>query len=204
MKKVYYWEQIFLLKSLDDYETLLAGVIQKLLAGHYASADIEKLQHRSKCIFSARINEKARMIFTSIPREGVSSLLILDVLENHEYDQCRFLDNHYIRDFFGRLGEEDIVKIPHPEALELDIQTEEGDLSYQRMHYFQGQMIELSPMQSDILKLAFHLPALIEGEAGSGKTCVGLCALSDYLNSHPGAETKVLYIAPFPHLSNAP
>jgi hypothetical protein len=57
-------------------------VIAQLLHGDYASAGLEQLKAGGKKLSSARINAKARVIFSSMQHAGHSSLLVLDVLEN--------------------------------------------------------------------------------------------------------------------------
>lgn len=199
MKKIYFWEQALLLKGLLDHQALLQNLVEKLLSGEYASTNLEKIQHGEQKIYSARINDKARMIFTNFVKEGQQSLLILDVLENHEYDRCHFLDKQYIKHFFGNLREENISKMALEEEHPFQLDWDQQEFYFQRLHYFQNQWIELNPNQQDALQI--HLPALLEGEAGSGKTCVGLCAMSDYLNKHPAQASKVLYLAPLEHLT---
>lgn len=200
MNKIYYWEQALILKDLVDYQTLLQDVLQKLMNAEYASAGLEQIQHGPQSIYSARINDKARVIFTNFEKMGQKTILILDVLKNHEYERCHFLDKHYIRHFFGNLNPEQLSKAPieHP-AIFKNEPSADG-FYFQKIHYFQNQWIELSPNQHEAMQV--RLPALIEGEAGSGKTCVGLCALSDYLNHHDAEQVQVLYLAPFAHLTS--
>jgi len=198
MKKIYYWEQALILRNLSDYQALLQGVIEKLLMGDYASAGLEQLKHQDKTLYSARINQKARVIFINFIKDKQSSLLILDVLENHEYERCQFLNNQYIKTFLGSITPEELIRCETPEALPIETLTEITEINLQSLHYFQGQMIELTVPQHESLHLP--LPALIEGEAGSGKTCVGLCALSNFLNERLEEDVRVLYLAPFKSL----
>lgn len=192
MSKIYYWEQALIHRSIRDYQALITGVIEQLMQGNYASAGLEQLRAGSKRLYSARINAKARVIFSSIQYAGMTSLLVLDVLENHEYERCLFLESDYLRHFMGNLDKAEIEQIAfgHGDVFELAGAVTETDFA--RVHFFQGEMIHLSPEQNQ--GLSIRLPALIEGEAGSGKTCVGLCALSDKINTD--AQARVLYLAP--------
>lgn len=190
MGKIFYWQQALISKKLDAFQAVIKGVIDQLMQGNYASASLEKLKAGDKKLYSARINGKARVIFSSITHEGQSALLVLDVLENHEYNDCRFLENQYLKRFLGDLSAEDVEEI----AVEhLDFAgTAVAESDFAPVHFFQGEMISLTLEQERSLSIS--LPALIEGEAGSGKTCVGLCALSEKINAD--SDARVLYLAP--------
>lgn len=105
-----------------------------------------------------------------------------------------------MRHFFGKLKPEQLFVVPTEHPTIFENQSVQDDFYFQRLHYFQNQWIELNPHQHEALQVS--LPALIEGEAGSGKTCVGLCALSDYLNHYDAKQVQVLYLAPFAHLTS--
>lgn len=77
MNKIYYWEQALILNCLQDYQILLQDVLQKLLNAEYTAAGLEQIQHGEQSIYSARINDKARMIFTNFEKIGQKSILIL-------------------------------------------------------------------------------------------------------------------------------
>lgn len=199
--------------------------ILSLLQGDYAKADVERLIGH-KQVYSLRLTQQARLLFTLHQVQGKNYLLILDYLPNHDYHKTRFLKYGVLQQYLDKQKEaylqathaaEDeeqslFEKISPQEFVDLvrPIQTEVQNATLDRsvLDFYQQQWIELSGEQQEILELP--LPAVVTGAAGSGKSCIALSLLSaqakGYLDAIPTQDEKeescsLLYVTETPRLA---
>src|SRR3990167_3091783 len=187
-KKVYYWRN-----AIGDVSLITAykNNIDDLINGTYTETDLEKLKNYN--IYSYRLNQRDRLLFTTIKIDGEQYLLVLDVVLSHDYHKSPFLQNQRVlKNFLEKNGEElaaavkdsDFHQADNPMQQPRDEEEEEEEEEEREaaemvvVDYFNQQFIQLSDEQQHALQVP--LPALISGSAGSGKTCVAMVLLADY------------------------
>ena len=205
MPQVYYWRDIIGDSALfAPYK----AEIDQLLAGEYASLSLEKLTHSTQPpIYSIRVNIDTRILFTTY--QGKACLL--DVVLNHDYHKSRFLRNPGVLAAFlttlsdvAPAGAEAIGAMEDFRAIsfaEIDGLSDEGadDSDMVPLEYYQQRLIRLTLRQNEALST--RMPAIIYGLAGSGKTCVALSMLTQYVREHDtGDAFSVLYVSRSPYL----
>lgn len=153
----------------------------------------EKLRGNQR-IYSVRLNQKGRIIYTYFKHEGKLYPLILEADENHDYS-TKYLDGKVYRDFLAKHGQAFIDLIESEPEPEPDPDPESGSssssepsnnnarISFRPIHIIGAQALELSEEQTRITA-----PALVEGPGGSGKTCVAFRLLEQ------NSGEKVLYL----------
>jgi len=207
MPKIFYWRDIIGNdKKFEPYRT----EINQLIAGEYAALSLEKIQRASRTpIYSIRINEDKRILFTTYN----GKICLLDVVLNHDYHKSRFLKNPAILNaFLNRHSEhllasaaetplsgveiEDFVRQEHIEGIEV----ESGNAEPVALYHYQKQMIEFTEKQDSVLRT--ELPLVITGPAGSGKSCVAISMLTNYVHEHADDASlfPIVYAAQSPNL----
>ena len=64
-------------------------VLQQLSVGDFKSADVRKMSNTG--YFRARLNIKDRLLFTIVAVNQKKHLLLLEVIQHHDYAKSRFL-----------------------------------------------------------------------------------------------------------------
>ena len=204
--------------ALGDLALLDAhqDAINNLLQGNYTKKNIEKL--RGHDIYSLRLGDAERLLFTTIKINGEEYLLILDYLPTHDYHKSRFLRSGVLRDYLEKNAEayQEVVREQFVfEAVAEDQYQErmravgiaENANPPDVLDYYQQRIIALNAYQKEALKV--KPPTLISGVAGSGKSSVALSLLVEYIGSQGNAileeeeaPRRVLYVSQSPHLVN--
>ena len=181
MATIYYWRgAVGDARFLDEHQK----DIQKLISNTYSPGDLEMLKgHRD--IFSYRLSRRERLLFTTIDVNGHRYLLLLEHLPTHDYQKSRFLHsgvlNRYLIAHEGFLAAK--PEFEPVDGLDLGLQAPDiEDKAAIGLDYYHQEFIQLSGFQQDALQMP--LPAIISGVAGSGKSCVAMTLLSDYVLKH--------------------
>jgi hypothetical protein len=198
MPKIYYWRDV--IGDNEQFEPYLSD-INRLIAGQYRALSLEKLQRGAlPSIFSIRVGKEksTRILFTQYK----SSICLLDVVLNHDYDKSRFLKHPAIlKAFLKKMGDDLPAIDPIPsepsiefaEHLHLDgIEASSTDLiAMTPLSKYQDHLIEFNIDQNQTLEKP--LPHILLGPAGSGKTCVALSMLSKHTLKHykPGSAPAI-------------
>lgn len=140
-------------------------VLQQLTTGDFKSADVRKMSNTG--YYRARLNIKDRLLFTVASDNNKKYLLLLEVIQHHDYAKSRFLRG-------AQLPDEDSL---HP--LERIEDVQQGDiklLNYinesDRSIHVLNKFISFDDTQQAIFQV--HPPLIIIGSAGSGKTVLVL------------------------------
>lgn len=194
---IFYWNGIL---DPSGFSSEYSETIEKIVNGNYQSTDFEKLLGHN--VYSARINQSDRLLFATIQVNGKPYLMLLDVVLNHDYAKSRFLKpavlKHYLELHGKAISEELIGKHfethqgPHP----VPINNEENNqgVHYSRIDFYNHKFIELDADQLDAGTKA-TLPLIISGAPGSGKSCIALLLLGQFVKSSFDKEDyPILYV----------
>ena len=200
MTKLYY-----LRGALGDTRLLEEHLepIKKLLSGDYITGNLEKLNGHN--VYSYRLSDRARLLFAIHEFEGRPCLVVLDYLPTHDYHKSRFLRPGVLKNYLER-QEADYSLIakadfsPYTGTNKLPVFTLSGTADevpeLAVADYYQQRLITLNLEQQEAFSVS--LPALVSGVAGSGKSCVALSLLTDYLSKHPRSkedDQPLLYVS---------
>ncbi|MGI8636902.1 MAG: hypothetical protein ACR2KZ_16025, partial [Segetibacter sp.] len=140
-------------------------VLQQLTRGDFKSADVRKMTNTG--YYRARLTIKDRLLFTLASYNQKKYLLLLEVIQHHDYAKSRFLRG-------AQLPPEEAMQ---PLARAEDVpQNEIKQLNYinESVHsiHVLNKFISFDDTQQAIFGV--HPPLIIIGSAGSGKTVLVL------------------------------
>lgn len=203
--KVFYWHGIL---DPGNLSALYGDIIEKLVDGNYVGLNLEKLAGHS--VYSVRINNSDRLLFTTITVKNQPYLMLLDEVLNHDYAKSRFLKpsvlKHYL-ELHGRVISEKLVnehfkKIEEAICFLPEKTKKKPSIEYLRIDYCNQKFIELSELQRNIAtKMA--LPLILSGVPGSGKSCIALLILGQYVESNIDNEYPILYVTESEQLASS-
>ena len=195
-RKIYYWRgAIGDVRLLDEHKSAM----ERLINQTYAHSDLEILKgHRD--IYSYRLNQTARLLFTTIERGGQRYLLLLEHLPTHDYAKSRFLKSRVLTRYLSNHDEEiTSVALEFEQATKLPFLTEKShsleESTAIAVDYYQHEFIQLSDNQEKALNMP--LPLLVSGVAGSGKSCVAITLISNVVHSldnDDAIQLPILYV----------
>ena len=195
VRKVFYWNGIVDPRGLSEqYE----DVVGKLIEGNYAGLDLEKL--RGHDVYSVRINQSDRLLFTTIMVNGEPYLMLLDEVLNHDYAKSRFLKpavlKHYL-ELHGKAISEDLISTHFESCAKLTATPaapSTKEIQYSRIDFYNQKFIELDAGQLNAVTKT-RLPLIISGAPGSGKSCIALLILGHYVETHGiNKNESILYV----------
>ena len=178
--------------------------IDRILLGDYTNKNIEKL--RGHDVYSLRLGDAERLLFTTIGIDGRDYLLVLDYLPTHDYHKSKFLRSGVLSRYKEKvtpasaMAEEQGFERVEPGHLAERFRGFQPEALPERrseaLDYYREKWIVLNAIQNEALSIA--LPAVISGAAGSGKSCVALSLLSTYastlIEDEAGPERRLLYV----------
>jgi ankyrin repeat protein len=193
LMKINYW------KGARGSETLLQthkDTITNILNGDFTGGQLEKLRGFSDpIVYSFRMNQADRLLFTTHHEH----LLVLDYIENHDYQKSSFLKRGVLKRHLSTLEEIDyFAPLDETEALP-PFSHEEGESV--GLDYYNHQFIQLGTEQEDILNTT-RLPLILNGAPGSGKTYLSLSFLEKKCREL-GDDARLLYVSKNPLLVDA-
>src|SRR6266536_2800854 len=140
-------------------------VLEQLSKGDFKSADVRKMTNNG--YYRARLNIKDRLLFTLASYNEKKYLVLLEVIQHHDYAKSRFLRGALLP------GEDDMLSITNVSDLKnadikrLNYVNESG----KSIHVL-NKFISFDDEQQAVF--GFHPPLIIIGSAGSGKTVLVL------------------------------
>lgn len=140
-------------------------VLLQLSKGDFKSADVRKMTNTG--YYRARLSIKDRLLFTLVSYNQKKYLLLLEVIENHDYSKSRFLRGAQLpcEEALQPLARAEDV--PQSDVKTLNYINESG----QSIHVL-NKFISFDDTQQAIFQV--HPPLIIIGSAGSGKTVLVL------------------------------
>jgi hypothetical protein len=162
-------------------------VRQAIERDDFRSAQVKKLVNLSHGKFyRAKLDYADRLLFSTVRYQGEVYALLLEVIENHDYDKSRFLRGVAV----------DEERIPDIEAAEAQANAEPVRYlhpQHRRVHWL-DKAISFDDAQQSIYQLS--APLIIVGSAGSGKTALTL----EKMKHTPG---DVLYVTHSAYLAQS-
>lgn len=140
-------------------------VLQQLSNGDFKSADVRKMSNTG--YYRARLNIKDRLLFTIVCANHKKYLLLLEVIQHHDYAKSRFLRGAQLPDEDALLPLAKIEDVQQGDIKDLNYINGSG----QSIHVL-NKFISFDDTQKAIFQL--HPPLIIIGSAGSGKTVLVL------------------------------
>lgn len=172
---------------------------EMLLAGQSKSVRLEKLKNTDKKpVYSIRLSDCARAILTVSTIQGKKQWVLLSLLEHHEYDRERTLQEGGLTAFFERnrswLAEDGraLQAEDFEPCEETPVEPSTDAIEFSPAYQYQSRFLSLSINQASVLQLS--LPAMITGGAGAGKTLLGFLMWQQYLRANPSA--RILLVSP--------
>ncbi len=175
-----------LLKDDDKLREVIYSVY-KTNTTHGDSA--EKLKGFSS-LYAARLNDTRRLIYTWVEKEGKKHLLLVRLLEDHNYNDLKKnkknLDNL-----------QTIIDKNPDRVQDFPIDTLLPPFVFKKKKY------KLTPQQCYVFKTPF--PMAVSGTPGSGKSSIGLSKIAFFVKNSPVLETPqtILFTAIQPGLTRS-
>ncbi|MEO6744589.1 MAG: ankyrin repeat domain-containing protein [Caldimonas sp.] len=144
----------------------------------FRAAQVKKLANVGHGKFyRARLDDTSRLLFSLVRYRDSVYALMLEVIEQHAYDKCRFL----------RGAEVDEAKILDVEAVDAAADAEPVRYLHPERHSIQllDKVISFDDAQEAVYRMP--APLIVVGSAGSGKTALSLEKLKH-------ADGEVLYV----------
>ena len=190
-QKIYYWKGCVNQARFVDYQK----TIDQVLFGDYQSADLDlKTLKNASRVYTARINDADRLLFKTLVVDGQPQMLLLDVITNHDYTKSKYFRRHAAQTPSATLPEWDAI-----ESQELwfakPVQGKRCDHDYTLIpvYDYNQQFITFNADQDDAL--VAPLPMILSGPPGSGKTCVAMAMLTQFMQGRDvSVSKKVLYV----------
>jgi ankyrin repeat protein len=162
-------------------------------------AHLEKLHTRHLTqgqLYSLRVNNEIRLIFNPVKRKGEQIWLLIDVFENHQYQELLNKNNNWLSKCIKKTLEitaEEIEK-----AKDIQVKEDSG------IEFHHNQFILLDKHQKKAK--ASTLPAIFTGAPGSGKSALAVLCAAQYIKQNQGAleqKHRLLILTQSENLSNA-
>lgn len=178
---ILYWDGIVANKELaEKYKS----VLQKIIEGNYKEANLDLKKLPNHKVFSVRVNDSDRLLFTIVKgQDKLSYLLLLGEVKNHDYHKSPFLKASVLTAFLEK-NVADILKDAAINEESFKIYTENLfeaveqnlDEPCRPLSFYNKHFIQFNDTQQSVLTSS--LPLVISGAGGSGKSCLAFSLLS--------------------------
>jgi hypothetical protein len=168
-----------------QYERVLANLEANTLSH---GLNIELLRSRAR-VYSVRINQKARLLVAPYRASGKMTWVVLDCLDDHKYYSIYLrMSQDELEQRMLAICETRPFSDPSAQAA-----AEEVGLEPYELVFYQNMVIQLTTEQDEVVHAS--LPLVVNGVAGSGKTCVGLSILRQAALARDEGAPPVVYVA---------
>lgn len=184
----------------DLAESSYAQAIDRLAKQKFLPGDkVERLRTNEMStypIFSMRLSQKGRLLFTYFKHQGVNHPLLLDVLPDHEYDKSKYLNNPKLLETYFKKRRNDYAAEIARHVAEQTAE-EANDEPHKPTKFVAVQIMGAHAIVPDENQAAITLPAIVEGPPGSGKTSVAMGMVAQH------AHERILVVTRSKRLTDA-
>jgi hypothetical protein len=162
-------------------------------------------------LFSARLNDAARILFTlEKDSEDKLCVIIQDVLLTHQYHRSYSLKNLHALKTLNEHSDEvaccitqenlasffpvSIIKID-PKDIAEEALLNDTDILFEKAFVYKDTFVELDDVQSNFIE-SHKLPLVIMGHPGTGKTLLIKRMIEKFIEKSMDDEMRIIYIAP--------
>ncbi len=164
--------------NISPVKKQFSKVVEYLKQGDFKSADVKKMAG-STAFYRAKLDDTNRLLFQFTEYKGVTYLLLLEIILNHDYEKSRFLRGTIV----------DESKLQASATTKNLAVSDKQPLIHinpkSKKFHILDKILSFDDIQEDVFKAP--LPVIIIGSAGSGKTALTL----EKLKQLPG---NVLYV----------
>ncbi len=190
---------IYFDSRIKNSNTEIEDIIKSLVKGEATPGTrLEKLKNHK--VFSLRINDKGRIIFTYTEVNNIKSLVVLEILENHEYDKSKFLKKNVLKRYLEKNQAEIGRLVQNDDFEESTIPDEliepQANVYFEIANENKNSYVIFDEAQQNAFNA--KTPLLIEGPPGSGKTLIAQGFIKQALENN---AQKVLYVSPSANLA---
>ncbi len=212
--KILFWKGCVNPNLFGEHRISIETALDKLATGDYKSADLDlKKSKLQQNLYTAKINDTHRLLWTTVPHQGKPYMLLLDIIEEHEYEKSPYFRRRTSKQSFDRalaarnadtadapitaadfevLTDEDFAALP---AIE-NAGSSDTSIDYIPSYNYDQQFLVFSDEQERAVHAT--LPALVSGPPGSGKSSTALEMINQLLEK---TEQPILYITESPKLA---
>ncbi|HRD70681.1 MAG TPA: AAA family ATPase [Legionella sp.] len=149
-----------------------------------------------KGLFRIKANDKARLLFIKIRHENKTVLVLVDIMENHKYENNPLLKSDHLKRL-RKLITESLVnqtkEEEEEEEEEEEVTSPSNTTSFNFLDFYANQWVSLNHNQEKALPAP--LPLILTGIPGSGKSLVAKSLLHQLQNNlAPDADEPIAYI----------
>lgn len=170
-------------------------VIAQVVNGEYSGAGLDLKSNKGSIrLLGCRVNRRDRLLAITITHKERRILFFIEEVLNHAYEKSRFMDPAVLREFV-RTHYDEIIKEIETESINIDdMEVEVSDIEPAKIIDFElyGNYIELSEDQEAALQM--KTPAIIIGGPGTGKSCIALVNIAQYVLNNPEGDAKALCV----------
>lgn len=156
---------------------------------------LANMTYLGKPVYRSKINDKYRLVYTYQEHEEQKKLMVLMVMEDHDYDKLRRLLANSLD------GHEVILELePEPETVPI-LSAKPEQLNWHPVVSYMNKMLLLDESQQAARQVP--TPVIFTGAPGSGKTSLVYTQMLRYLHSEMSTEQasssnspKVLFLSP--------
>ena len=160
--------------------------LEKLRSGEYRAADLDLKVKSHPRVYGIKINEKERLLFTTITVDGVAYAFVLEALLDHNYDTCKSMQKGAVKNMLNNKKTQEIIAeyFLQEEKKQASVQTKTTNgkkktsyqLNYLELDFLDRKWLQLNERQQEILYLP--KPNICIGKAGAGKSTVALAMMA--------------------------
>lgn len=199
---IYQWHGIQLPEQLAEECT---AVIDKLVNGPRNALHFEYL-HGYDDLITVRLNQKRRLLLTTVEKNGQRLLVVCGVLDNHKHAEHYMMQKGVLETFRKRhaerlnldetkgiIPEERFITIDHQDAkIPAPLAAADKTTPIIKTAYFnKTKFIELNAEQAQIAEKQVRFPVVVLGDAGSGKSCIVSAFLLNYAKNFLDDDEKL-------------
>ncbi|KTD50660.1 UvrD/REP helicase [Legionella quinlivanii] len=204
------WKRVFIDRAALAKYTKGPKLVKNLAGALLNSPGTTDYEPLRRDLASARLNKADRALIIDFEVDGECNAVIADIAENHDYNKSPlYSDKHGVEKYRTKYGTSIIQRIREQMAEEraaADRQVAGEAIAPPHpvitLDCYNQNFIRLNSQQESLLEAM--LPALVSGAPGSGKSCVAISLITEFLSRlSDNPEARILYVTKSPELIEA-